>query len=151
MIEKVNIHLSETLNRQIKYFTLINEPNTFLAAFYLNGIFGGGQHIGPEFLTKAYDNLFSTYVKLYDKIHDLYEKNAWGAIDLANNSASSFTYEIDKMWLDILRLRHWGVKKENMTDKINECKEGWYKRIDALAKHFLKSRSLKPMMAQKNC
>jgi len=133
MIEELNERLQKSVKRVIKHFTLINEPNTFLVGMFMVDPIWHTKNKGPEFVIQAYDNLFSSYVKAYDRIHDLYERKGWGVPDVAHNQASVFSYENDKMIFDIMRLLSWGITQTQVDTRLNEYRDAWYKRVDALA------------------
>ena len=51
--------------------------------------------------------------------------------------ASLCAYEYDKQLDDLLRLRSWGVSREDAAAKIAECRKAWRSRIDDLARSQL--------------
>ena len=132
MTEELNDRLMKSVKRPIKHFTLINERNMFALGTVLSD-FTPTTKRGGGLIKKAYDGIFSSYVKAYDGIYDLYENRGWGSPDIFYNSASTATYESDKQIMDIMRLRTFGIERSDIQEKFTEFREAWYKRIDAVA------------------
>ena len=81
--------------------------------------------------------MLSHYVKAYDGIHDLFEARGWGSPNVGFTIASLCPYEYDKQLDDLLRLRSWGVAREDAAARIAECRVAWRARIDDLARSQL--------------
>jgi hypothetical protein len=120
----------------MSHFLVYNEPN--LLPFFYNSMGRYQQeHQGPEYLLPAFDTMLAHYVKAYDGIHDLFEARDWGTPHVGFTIASLCPYEHDKQLDDLLRVRSWGVPREQAAAKIGECRTAWRARIDDLARSQL--------------
>lgn len=81
--------------------------------------------------------MLSHYVNAYDGLHDLFEARGWGSPNVGYTIASLNPYEYDKQLDDLLRLRSWGVAREDAAARIAECRAAWRRRIDDLARSQL--------------
>ncbi|MBD3338509.1 MAG: family 1 glycosylhydrolase [Candidatus Lokiarchaeota archaeon] len=133
IVKELNIRLYNKAERVIKNFIVSNEPNIILIGMFISGDFLIEKK-GPRQVIKAYDNLFSSYVKVYDGLYNLYEKNNWSVPEVGFNSASQCPYEIDKQFLDLMRLRTFGIEENDISSRFNDLRMAWNKRVGNLAK-----------------
>jgi beta-glucosidase/6-phospho-beta-glucosidase/beta-galactosidase len=139
------IHIVDAINtrllargKKMSHFLVYNEPNLIPLFFhFLEGRHPRVERKGPDYLLPAFDTMLSHYIKAYDGIHDLFEAKGWGTPHVGYTIASLCPYEWDKQLDDLLRLRRWGVAREDAAAKIAECRAAWRARVDDLAKSQL--------------
>jgi beta-glucosidase/6-phospho-beta-glucosidase/beta-galactosidase len=136
IVDEINTRLMARGGKKMAHFLVYNEPNLLPLFFHLIGWFPT-ERTGPEYLLPAYDTMLSHYVKAYDGIHDLFEARGWGTPHVGYTIASLCPYEFDKQLDDILRLRSWGVAREDAAARIGECRTAWRARVDDLARSQL--------------
>jgi beta-glucosidase/6-phospho-beta-glucosidase/beta-galactosidase len=118
----------------MSHFLVYNEPNLIPLFFhFLEGRHPGIERKGSDYLLPAFDTMLSHYIKAYDGIHDLFEAKGWGTPHVGYTIASLCPYEWDKQLDDLLRLRSWGVAREDAAARIAECRAAWRERVDDLA------------------
>jgi hypothetical protein len=98
--------------------------------------FAGGES-GPEYYQDAYDNVLSAHVRIYDAIKELYTSEGWGDPQVGFGTASLSAYELDKIFLDIVRLREWGVARDDARGFLSERRAAWDDRLGGLARRQL--------------
>jgi beta-glucosidase/6-phospho-beta-glucosidase/beta-galactosidase len=118
------------------HFLVYNEPNLIPLIYHSIGWYPVDRQ-GPEYLLPAYDTMLSHYIKAYDGIHDLFEARGWGTPHVGFTIASLCAYEYDKQLDDLVRLRSWGVAREDAAAKIAEGRAAWRSRVDDLARSQL--------------
>jgi beta-glucosidase/6-phospho-beta-glucosidase/beta-galactosidase len=122
--------------KRMAHFLVYNEPNLIPFFFHTMGRYPVERQ-GTEYLLPAYDTMLAYYVKAYDGIHDLFEARGWDTPQVGFTIASLCPYEYDKQLDDLLRLRSWGVAREEAAAKIAECRTAWRGRMDDLARSQL--------------
>jgi beta-glucosidase len=136
IVDEINTRLMARGGKKMAHFLVYNEPNLIPLIYHSIGWYKVERR-GPEFLLPAYDTMLSHYVKAYDGLHDLFEARGWGTPNVGFTIASLCAYEYDKQLDDLLRLRSWGVPREEAAARIAECRTAWRTRIDDLARSQL--------------
>ncbi len=136
IVDEINSRLMSRGGKQMTHFLVYNEPN-LIPLFYNFMDRYPGERKGPDYLLPAFDTMLSHYIESYDGIHDLFEARHWGTPHVGYTIASLCPYEWDKQLDDLLRLRSWGVAREDAAAKIAECREAWRTRVDDLARSQL--------------
>ena len=136
IVDEINTRLMARGGKKMAHFLVYNEPNLLPLFYHLMGWFPV-ERSGPDYLLPAYDTMLSHYVKAYDGIHDLFEARGWGTPHVGYTIASLCPYEFDKQLDDLLRLRSWGVAREDAATRIAECRAAWRTRVDDLARSQL--------------
>lgn len=136
IVDEINTRLMARGGKKMAHFLVYNEPN-LVPLFYHSLGWYPVERVGPEYLLPAFDTMLSHYVKAYDGIHDLFEARGWGSPNVGYTIASLNPYEYDKQLDDLLRLRSWGVVREDAAARIAECRAAWRARIDDLARSQL--------------
>jgi len=136
IVDEINTRLMARGGKKMAHFLVYNEPNLLPLFFHLIGWFPV-ERSGPEYLLPAYDTMLAHYIKAYDGIHDLFEARGWGTPHVGYTIASLCQYEFDKQMDDLLRLRSWGVARQDAVARIAECREAWRTRVDDLARSQL--------------
>ena len=131
-MDEINTRLMARGSKKMAHFLVYNEPN-LVPLFYHSLGWYPVERVGPEYLLPAFDTMLSHYVKAYDGLHDLFETRGWGSPNVGYTIASLNPYEYDKQLDDLLRLRSWGVAREDAAARIAECRSAWRTRIDDLA------------------
>jgi beta-glucosidase/6-phospho-beta-glucosidase/beta-galactosidase len=135
IVDEINQRLMARGNKRMAHFLIYNEPNIVPLIYHTIGWYPARQ--GSEYLLPAFDTMLSHYVRAYDGIHDLFETRGWGTPNVGFTIASLCAYEYDKQLDDILRLRSWGVEREDVMAAMAECRMAWRTRIDDLARSQL--------------
>ena len=136
IVDEINSRLQERGRKPMSHFLVYNEPNLVPFFYHSMGKYQA-EHQGAEYLLPAFDTMLAHYVKAYDGIHDLFEARAWGTPHVGFTIASLCPYEHDKQLDDLLRVRSWGVAREDAAAKIAECRTAWRTRVDDLARSQL--------------
>ncbi|MGE5460153.1 MAG: family 1 glycosylhydrolase [Solirubrobacterales bacterium] len=136
IVDQINARLMARGGKKMAHFLVYNEPNLLPLFFHFMDWYPGDRK-GPEYLLPAWDTMLSHFVKAYDGIHDLFEARGWGEPNVGYTIASLSPYEWDKQMDDLLRLRSWGVAREDAAAKIAECRAAWRARVDDLARSQL--------------
>lgn len=138
IVDEINTRLMTRGGKKMAHFLVYNEPNLIPLFFhYLEGRHPGVERKGPQYLLPAFDTMLWHYIKAYDGIHNLFEAKGWGTPTVGYTIASSCAYEWDKQLDDLLRLRSWGVARQDAATKIAECRATWRGRMDDLARSQL--------------
>jgi beta-glucosidase len=141
IVDEVNTRLMARGGKKMAHFLVFNEPNLLPLIYHLVGWYPV-EHTGPEYLLPACDTMLAHYVKAYDGIHDLFETRGWGMPHVGYTIASLAQYELDKQLDDLVRLRSWGVAREDAASRIAECRSVWRTRVDDLARSQLGDEEL---------
>ena len=112
IVDEINTRLMARGSKKMAHFLVYNEPN-LVPLFYHSLGWYPVERVGPEYLLPAFDTMLSHYVKAYDGLHDLFETRGWGSPNVGYTIASLNPYEYDKQLDDLLRLRSWGVARED--------------------------------------
>lgn len=136
VVDEINTRLMARGGKKMNHFLVYNEPNLIPLIYHNSGLFPIERQ-GPDYLLPAYDTMLSHYIMAYDRLYDLFENKGWGAPHVGFTIANMCQYEFDKQLDDLVRLRSWGVKREDAPAKIAECRAAWYTRMDDLAKSQL--------------
>ena len=124
IVDEINTRLMARGGKRMAHFLVYNEPN-LIPLFYHSIGWYPVERRGPEYLLPAFDTMLAHYIKAYDGIHDLFEARGWGTPHVGFTIASLCAYEYDKQLDDLLRLRSWGVAREDAAAKIAECRTAW--------------------------
>lgn len=141
IVDEINSRLMARGGKKMAHFLVYNEPN-LIPLIYHSLDWYPVERKGPDYLLPAYDTMLSHYVKAYDGIHDLFKARGWGTPNVGFTIASLCPYEFDKQLDDLLRLRSWGVAREDVALKMAECRAAWRTRIDDLARSQLTDEQL---------
>lgn len=134
MVDEINERLMARGGKKMAHFLVYNEPNLIPLFFhFLQGRHPQVDRKGPDFLLPAFDTMLAHYVKAYDGLHDLFDRRGWGEPHVGFTIASLCPYEWDKQLDDLLRLRTWGVAREEAAKRIAICRAAWRARVDDLA------------------
>jgi beta-glucosidase len=136
IVDEINTRLIARGGKKMSHFLVYNEPN-LIPLFYHSLGWYPTERRGPEYLLPAFDTMLSHYVKAYDGIHDLFEARGWGDPHVGYTIASLCPYEYDKQLDDLLRLRSWGVARDEVASTLAACRMAWRARIDDLARSQL--------------
>jgi beta-glucosidase/6-phospho-beta-glucosidase/beta-galactosidase len=136
IIDEINTRLMARGGKRMAHFLVYNEPNLIPLIYHSIGWYRIERQ-GPDYMLPAYDTMLSHYVEAYDGIHDLFEARGWGTPTVGFTIASQCAYEYDKQLDDLLRLRSWGVPREDVGATIAECRSARRPRIDDLARSQL--------------
>lgn len=85
----------------------------------------------------VYDNILSAHVRVYDGIKQLYTERGWGDCLVGFGSATQAPYELDKLMLDIVRVRSAGVEHTGVKSFLASRRARWNMRLTDLAMRHL--------------
>lgn len=136
IVDEINQRLLESTNRVLKHLIVSNEANQVPPMFHFLKQFTNKKQ-GPRYVVEAADNLFSSYVKIYDGLYDLYEEKEWDDPHVGFGIADHCPYELDRMYYDIMRVRTFNIEQSEVDQKLMKYKETWNKRIGLLGKKKL--------------
>jgi beta-glucosidase len=88
---------------------------------------------GMESAVTNQDHILACHVKLYDLIHDLYEREGWRTPHVGFNTVANSLYEFDKGLYDLCRAREHGVAREDLENYFREQREDFYSYYDHIA------------------
>jgi 6-phospho-beta-galactosidase len=137
IVEEVNQRLLRETNRVLKHLIVSNEANQVPPMFHFVKQFTRKKQ-GPKYVIAAADNLFSSYVKIYDGLYKLYNDNGWSDPHVGFGIADHCPYELDKIYYDLMRIRTYKIEKSEVDEKLALYKDTWNKRIEQLARKKLK-------------
>ncbi|HEX5333137.1 MAG TPA: family 1 glycosylhydrolase [Cellulomonas sp.] len=121
----------------IGHFITFNELN-LVPLIYFGRMMGFSDvDAGPGSYQAAYDNVVSAHVRIYDGIKDLYEERGWPEPQVGFGTASKSAYELDKLFLDMVRLRSWGIAQDDVAAFLEERRTAWDERLSGLARRQL--------------
>ncbi len=111
-------YINERLDRPIRWFITINEPNMLVLNSYLGRQFPARAGIGFRPMMAAYNQLLRAHVLAYGEVHDLYAARGWSEPQVTFNNYCSDLYWSDKMLLDLVCVRERGVAREDVSTHI---------------------------------
>ena len=85
----------------------------------------------------VYDNILSAHVRAYDGIKALYAAHDWGSSLVGFGSATQAPYELDKMLLDLVRVRSEGIERGEVRGFLAQRRAGWTALLSSLARRQL--------------
>jgi beta-glucosidase len=135
-VEEINRRLVQRGSPVMAHFLVYNEPDIVPQIYHAGKLFPELPH-GPEVMMRAFDNMFSRYVRVYDGLYDLFEREGWGTPHVGFTIASMCFYELDKLFADVVRLRSFGASRAQAETQVDACRAAWYERMDPLARSKL--------------
>lgn len=135
VVDEINSRLQARGTDLMRHFLVYNEPNLIPILYHYMNLFPLEQ--GEQYLLPIYDNMLEHYIRSYDNLYDLFEQKEWGTPHVGFTMYNLCPYELDKQLSDLIRLRSWGVAREDAPAKIAECRAAWRTRIDDLARSQL--------------
>jgi 6-phospho-beta-galactosidase len=136
IVDEINQRLLKNTNRVLKHLIVSNEANQVPPMFHFLKQFTNRKQ-GPRYVIKAADNLFSSYVKIYDGLYDLYNQKGWDDPNIGFGIADHCPYELDRLYYDLMRVRTFNIEQSEVDEKLMKYKETWNKRIGKLAQKKL--------------
>ncbi|HEY2343630.1 MAG TPA: family 1 glycosylhydrolase, partial [Chthoniobacteraceae bacterium] len=114
-------YLNEHLERPLRWFITINEPNMLVLNSYFGHQFPAKSRGGLRTMTAAYNELLRAHIAAYNALHDLYTERGWPEPRVSINNYCSDMYWSDKLLLDLLCLRERGVARHRAGHAIVDC------------------------------
>ncbi|MDZ4289988.1 MAG: family 1 glycosylhydrolase [Prosthecobacter sp.] len=123
-VERAVGHLNRCLRAEhgqapLKFFITINEPNMLVLNTYAGRQFPATVGSGLHAMTSAYNQLLIAHVLAYNRLHDLYEREGWGAPMVTFNNYCSDVYWSDKFLLDLMTARERGTPRNGIKEYIH--------------------------------
>jgi beta-glucosidase len=113
-VTHVNKLLEAEGHRPIQWFITINEPNMLVLNTYIGNQFPSAVGGGFRSMAIAYNNILSAHVRVYNAIHDLYEREQWPEPNVTLNNYCSDVYWSDKVLLDLLSHRERNIPRQRL-------------------------------------
>lgn len=138
VVEELGKRLVDRGLAPLGHFSTFNELN-LIPLLYFSGPLRDktSADAGPHSFQAAYDNILSAHVRIYDGIKDLYQAHGWVEPIIGFGIASQSPYEVDKLMLDIVRLRTEGISRADASVFLGERRAQWTSRLAGLAKRQL--------------
>lgn len=123
----------------IGHFITFNELNLIPLIYFGQAMVFSDPKVegGPGAYQAAYDNVVSAHVRIYDGIKDLYALRGWPEPQVGFGTASQSAYELDRLFLDMVRLRTWQVEREDIAVFLAERRSEWDERLSSLGRRQL--------------
>jgi beta-glucosidase/6-phospho-beta-glucosidase/beta-galactosidase len=110
--------LNERLEKPLRWFITINEPNMLVLNTYLGRQFPSRVPSGFPRMLRAYNQILRAHLMAYRALHRLYEARGWERPRITFNNYCSDLYWSDKMLLDLVCARERGVPRERVGAEI---------------------------------
>lgn len=111
----------EALGDRCRRWITINEINVLALLSYLAGSFPPGRVAATGHVLRSLDALLTGHVLAADAIRALQPE-----VEIATNTYAMSLYELDRMLVDVLLLRHHGVDRDDVGDHLAARRERWY-------------------------
>ncbi|MBV9658821.1 MAG: glycoside hydrolase family 1 protein [Verrucomicrobia bacterium] len=100
----------------LKWYLTINEPNMLVFNTYIGRLFPTQAPVtdGYRQVVRAYNGLLSAHVAAYNAVHDVHARHGWPEPAVSMNTFCSDLYWGDKILLDLLAARDFGVPREDI-------------------------------------
>ncbi|MBV8462529.1 MAG: glycoside hydrolase family 1 protein, partial [Acidimicrobiales bacterium] len=105
----------DALGDQVRHWVTVNEINVLALGSWLLGMFPPGRVGAVADMQSGIDNLVAAHVRAYEVIRAAQPD----AVVTTNNSCLS-VYELDRLILDLLNCRRFGIEREDLDDWIDE-------------------------------
>lgn len=135
VVEELGDRLVAAGHDPILHFITFNELNLVPLIYFGRG--RGYAYGEPSQYQAAYDTILSAHVRIYDGIKSLYAHKGWAVPQIGFGTASQAEYEYDKFSIDVVRLRAWGISREDAPAFIEERRKAWTETLTALARRQL--------------
>ncbi len=114
-------YINERLERPLRWFISINEPNMLVLNSYFGHQFPANAPSGFRTMAAAYNQLLQAHIAAYNTLHDLYAERSWSEPRVSLNNYCSDMYWSDKLYLDLLCARERGVPRHQVGNYIVDC------------------------------
>jgi beta-glucosidase/6-phospho-beta-glucosidase/beta-galactosidase len=133
-VVRLNTALSSQGRRPVDHLITFNELNLVpLLYFVVPFSAGEGRPRGLRQAAAGYDRMLRAHIAIYDGVQEAFTRLGWPRPTIGFGTASLAPYELDKLLLDVVRLRADGVEPGDVADAIAQRRQSWRRRIDALA------------------
>ncbi len=112
------------LKEHVSNWVTINEMNVITMGSYLFGIFPPGRKWSIAEAATCADHLMAAHIAAYEVIHKL-QPDA----DVTTNNTCVSIYEFDKMLIDVMAARSYGVSRDDLDAWIGERRREWYAEL----------------------
>jgi beta-glucosidase/6-phospho-beta-glucosidase/beta-galactosidase len=112
--------VNERLERPLRWFITINEPNMLVLNSYFGTQFPAAAPGGLAAMGAAYNQLLRAHVLAYNALHDLYAERGWAAPMVSLNNYCSDVYWSDKFLLDLLCAREHGIARHRIAQYVTD-------------------------------
>jgi 6-phospho-beta-galactosidase len=150
-ITEVNSRLVSAGHPAIRFYVTFNEPFNALHGPYISG--GAPPGRSDEDVAafgRATVNMLWAHAKTYDFIHDLYQTNGWRQPHVGYCIVSYSLYELDKMYLDVMRAPSLGVEQTELDSWLVARRAAFDRDFEPLARRRLTDTQLEYWNKLKN-
>ena len=116
VVRGINQQLVQLGLEPIRYFITVNEPNMLVLSSYIGSQFPRGPRGGLRLAMRALINLLEAHRVVYAAIHDGYQAENWGRVQLTFNTYTSDIYWLDQFLTDVLMVREFQVEKSAVAE-----------------------------------
>ena len=114
-------YVSSRLDRPLRWFITINEPNMLVLNSYFGRQFPAVERGGFNTMTRAYNQLLRAHILAYNALHNLYVERNWPSPRISLNNYCSDVYWSDKLLLDLLCARERQIPRHQIAKYITDC------------------------------
>ncbi len=112
------------LKDYVSNWVTINEMNVIAMGSYLFGIMPPGRTGSIAEVATATDHLMAAHIKAYEIIHEIQPE-----ANVTTNNTCVSIYELDKMLIDVIAARSYGVSRDDLDEWIYERRQIWYSEL----------------------
>lgn len=148
VVEEVNNRLVASGRSVIRHFITFNELNLIPQIYYLGVLRDKRDKENVMRVSPAYDNVLRAHIAVYDGLYDLFERKSWGPLQVGFGTASAVEYDYDRLFLDFVRLRSFGVSQDEVDSAIRELRDVWASRMERLTRTKLTDEQYEAYVGQ---
>ncbi len=112
------------LKDHVSNWVTINEMNVIAMGSYLFGVMPPGRTGSIAEVATATDHLMAAHIKAYEIIHGLQPE-----ANVTTNNTCVSIYEFDKMLIDVIAARSYGISRDDLDEWISERRQMWYNEL----------------------
>ena len=136
-VTHVNRRLAETGHPALWFVVTFNEPFNAAAGPFLAEDHPPGRTDSLGSFETMLVALLACHVRLYNRLHDLYEAEGWQTPHVGFNTVTYAFYELDKVLVDLVRARERGVGRGGAAEYLAGHKARFEAAYDAVAQDRL--------------
>lgn len=132
LVEKINIVLAAKGAAPVVFWVTFNEPNLFPQMTHIADEAPGTKK-GFGHAMRATDNLLYAHIRIYEKLHALFQARQWPTPQVGFCTFCQSIYELDRVFYDILLAPLRGVSRQALGPYLKERRRDFYRRFDKIA------------------
>ena len=132
LVEKINTLLLVMQAQPVLFWVTFNEPNLFPMMSYIAGEAPAGKK-GFKNAMIATDNMLYAHIRIYDKLHELFQAKKWPAPQVGINTFCMSIYEFDRIFYDLLLAPLRGITRNKLKGYMKERRKDFYQAFCKIA------------------